>query len=495
MPVSNPRSTFQWTARCCGVLLVIPAVAAAWGPVTQVSIVSTAVHVLSQDRSIRLSNLQNYVREGASISQAEQDRLFPAFAVDPVGVIEREMYLLRAVRGERVDPYYAYRLGLLGKLVAQATAPFASGNPEYRRRYFEDVDRHIQSVELRPSQRKVVDPRAYFSLVIGQARTQEATISADYQSGTGFNGVARAAISIDASRSVDAVTDVWYTLLSGLSTGAGTAVEVSAATRQEYLLNAVDFYLKRGNLAEAQSSYARLRDANMLSVEVRKRIGDMYYDAGQFERAIEEYQAVLAVSPDRRDVRVRMADYYMQAGEQALERGRLEDARDNFELAYQADMLRTEAQRQRMRVDELIAARAVRLAEIREHLRQAREAESQAEAEALDRNFARAIALLNTARDLYGKVTREFPEEAFAADNGLKNIELLRREYRQQLIRNAQGLSGAGVEINVRKAAQRIEGPAEDALKALLDQEYRAALQSLRQELQAGQSATPAVRR
>jgi tetratricopeptide (TPR) repeat protein len=479
----------------CGALLLAAGTTAAWGPVTQVSIVSTAVHVLSQDRTIRLSNLQSYVREGASISPAEQDRLFPAFAVDPVGVIEQEMYLLRAVRGERVDPYYAYRLGLLGKLVAQATAPFARGNPEYRRRYFEDVDRHIQSVELRPSQRKIVDPRAYFSLVIGQARTQEATIATDYQSGTGFNGVARAAISIDASRSVDAVADVWYTLLSGLSAGVVTAANVSGATRQEYLLNAVDFYLKRGNLTEAQSSYARIRDANMLSVEVRKRVGDMYFDAGQFERAIEEYQAVLDVSPDRRDVRVRMADYYMQAGEQALERGRLEDARDNFDLAYRADMLRTDAQRQRMRVDDLIVARGVRLAEIREHVRLAREAESQAEAEALNRNFARAMTLLNTAQERYGQVTREFPEEAFAADNGLKNVDLLRREYRQQLIRNAQGLSGAGVEINVRHAAERVEGPAEDALKGLLDQEYRAALQSLRQELQAGQPGAPAVRR
>ena len=84
--------------------------ARAWGPVTQLSLVRAGTHLLSQDGSIPLVKLERYVREGAQVSDEGMMDLNPLFEIDAVGAIQREMFLLQAVRGERVDPYYAYRL-------------------------------------------------------------------------------------------------------------------------------------------------------------------------------------------------------------------------------------------------------------------------------------------------------------------------------------------------------------------------------------------------
>ena len=70
--------------------------------------------------------VRGLVEAGARVSNADQTRLYPNFEQDPIGAIESEIFLMQAVRGERIDPYYAFRLGLLGKLVAQSTAPLAN---------------------------------------------------------------------------------------------------------------------------------------------------------------------------------------------------------------------------------------------------------------------------------------------------------------------------------------------------------------------------------
>ena len=153
-----------------------------WGPKTQGAIVSAGVHVLSQDRAIPLQRYMKYINEGASISDEEQARLFPGFNLDGVSVIEGEMYLLESVRGRRIDPYFAYRLGVLGKLVTQVVAPLSGSDPVYRQMYFDDVEKHIHQVKIRPHARRQADAQAYFAYAIRQARTQDEIIVVDYRS-------------------------------------------------------------------------------------------------------------------------------------------------------------------------------------------------------------------------------------------------------------------------------------------------------------------------
>ena len=98
----------------------------AWGSRTQLTIVSAAVRLVSRDGSIPLARLDHEIQRGASAER-------PPYLVtaNAVNTIESEMYLLQAMRSRRIDPYYAYRLGALGRLVSVLSqdlpVAFASG--------------------------------------------------------------------------------------------------------------------------------------------------------------------------------------------------------------------------------------------------------------------------------------------------------------------------------------------------------------------------------
>ncbi|MDP7640620.1 MAG: hypothetical protein QGG73_13070, partial [Candidatus Hydrogenedentes bacterium] len=186
----------------------------AWGPKTQESIVRTSALFFSQDAKTPLRNLLSYVLEGSLVSPKKLGAVCPDFQTNPVAAIKREIHLLQAVRAERIDPYYVYRLGVLGQLVADTTAPMGTLNPLYRGQYFADVDASVGRAQLTAQPRRIVDPHAYFGRLRGQIRDQENTIIREYQAGQGFAGLASAALSSDVSRSVNAVLDVWNTVLT-----------------------------------------------------------------------------------------------------------------------------------------------------------------------------------------------------------------------------------------------------------------------------------------
>ena len=172
----------------------------AWGPKTQESIVSTSALIFSQDTKTQLRNLLAYIREGSRVSSDEAEEFFPGYRANPVAAIEREMHLLQAVRADRIDPHYAYRLGVLGQLVADTTAPLGTLNPVYRDRYFADVDANITRAQNLARPRRVVDPRTYFGRLREKIQDQENTIIREYQAGQGFSGLASAALSLSESK-------------------------------------------------------------------------------------------------------------------------------------------------------------------------------------------------------------------------------------------------------------------------------------------------------
>ncbi|HRK35848.1 MAG TPA: hypothetical protein PLJ47_14720, partial [Candidatus Hydrogenedentes bacterium] len=185
----------------------------AWGPRTRVSIVTTAARVVSKGSGANLVRLERDIRDGAAISPSELVALIPVAAGNPLGAIEGEMYLLQAVSGGRVDPYFAYRLGVLGNLVAQVTAPLADSDPTVRDVYYSDVESVIEKVQLRPAKRAQVDPGSYLLEVRAEADERRELILTDYRAGLGFKGTAGAAVSEDASRSVNAIADIYQAIL------------------------------------------------------------------------------------------------------------------------------------------------------------------------------------------------------------------------------------------------------------------------------------------
>jgi len=471
----NPRTAIARGVAAMSVALAATPSAVAWGPVADRSIVSAGTHVLSRDPEFNLQPLLRNVLDGAGLSEDELNALHPSYAVDPVGAITREMILLQALRGPRIDPYFAFRLGALGKMVASTTAPLAKASPAIRERYYEDVDARIDGVDLEMGRRKLVDPRPYFSRLEDQADQNANTIAVDYRGGVGFDGFARSSLSQDASRSVNAVADVWYTIL----TSQVTTQTQPREDKRAYLLDAIRFHLDRGNLEEVEATYDTIREEQLLDANMLKRIGDAYYDAGLFQQAIEAYQSVLERDPGRRDVVERVSEYYVMVGDDAADEGDFEDAREAYEDALAANTLHPSAQRKLLDVEARIFARDERLLNQRLALEQAREFEKRAEEASIRRDYARAINLLREAEQRYQRVTNEFPNEAKTANIGLRGVSLRLRELKEELIANSQNLSGTGFAADADRLVGGVKGLSREALREMVEREYEDALRAL----------------
>ncbi|NUM54679.1 MAG: hypothetical protein HUU46_13625 [Candidatus Hydrogenedentes bacterium] len=456
---------------------VVPAWA--WGPRTRVAIVSMASRIIARESGANLTKLDKDIRAGASISPSDLTTLVPVAITDPVGAVETEMYLLQAVGGGRVDPYFAYRLGVLGMLVAEVSSPLADADPSVRDVYYADVEGIIEKVQMKPAPRTKVDPVTYFAEVRSDAADRRDLIITDYRSGIGFDGTARSAISDDASRSVNSVADVYQSVL----TGRVTSANISPSQIRDYILRAIQFYIKRGNDAETESAYKRLTDLNVSTVDLQKQIGDMFYDAEKYERAMQEYQAVLALDPARRDVTERIAAYYVKLGDDALAEQKLEDAREAYQKALDADKLQPNAQRKLLDAEKLITERDARLEDTRETLTAADEKLNQADQLAFRKDYGGAIALLYEAQSGYGKVTDEFASEYRIAQNGMLMAESKLTQLRRDLVSNAPSLSGLGAGYSTREQAESAaKSLDEQALRALLDRQYEKEIEKIKSE-------------
>ncbi|NIA12707.1 MAG: hypothetical protein GWP08_01410 [Nitrospiraceae bacterium] len=462
-----------------GAAIVLTPAAHAWNPRTQEAVVITAVHVLSKESVMKLDKLEADVARGASAPMEDVRKIYPGLDTGRLRAIESEMSLLRAVRGRMIDPYFAYRLGMLGRLVAAYSAPLALDSSVYRDRYYADVAANIRQVPLKLERRRLVDPAPYFERMRRMADTRGDLIVQDYRDGLGFAGVARAALSDDYSRSVNAVADVWYTVVTGGALNAG----VSDDQFHDYVANAIAYYVKRGNLNEIENSYRRLSELTPITPDLAKRIGDMFYDAGFYERAITEYSIVLLAEPARRDVVERIARYHMQVGEKMLADGQLQEAHDAFARALQVDPLHLEAEAKRLEAERLIADRDARLQAARRSIEEAADLEMRAEQATLRNRFADAVDALKKAAGLYDGVTDEFPAEYRAASTGLTNIDLRLRDLKSQLIQNAQSFSGAGSVFGMQQLALKDTRQYDrEALHTLATKELVAEIGRLKEE-------------
>lgn len=462
-------------------LLIVPWAALGWSPKTDQAVVSTAVRLLSKGKVIQLSKLDKDVMEGASVAPETMARLLPGLATSPVAAIQAEMYLLDAVRGSAIDPYFAYRFGVLGRLVAQITAPLTSENAAIRARYYADVEKALPQTPLKPHERKKVEPLAYFEQLQRAVDSRKDLIIKDYQSGPGFDGVARASISDEITRSIDAVADVWYTILTQRVVQAG----VSDSQKHDYVVQAMAFYVARGSEDEIDLNYRRLTEAIPKTPDMAKQVADLLYDAGMAERAVKEYQEVLAAEPHRKDVVDRISGYYMEQGELALKGQHLEQALEAYTQAAKADPLHPSAEAKRLEVEKLIADRDARLQVARSALEEGGRLESEAEQLILAQKLPEAFDALQKAQAAYESVTDEFRQECQAASAGIANISVRLRELKSDLTTNAQTLSGSGFRLDIQKmAAAADRDTAEKALHKITAHQLSAEMAKLKAEYQ-----------
>lgn len=460
------------------VLMLAAYPALAWGPKTQQAIVSTAAGMLSKQGVVQLTKLSKDIQEGVRGSEAEMAALYDGLSTGRVRTIESEMALLETVKGAGVDPYFAYRLGALGAAVARVAAPLAGETPLYRDEYYRDVDRHLQDIALEMAARKTVDPEPYFARLKQIAAARGELIAKDYQQGIGFDGVARASLNDDFARSANAVADVWNTILLGKAIHA----RVSDTQIRAYLVGAFAYYTTRKNAPQIDATYRKLDQLTTKTPGMAEQIGDLFYEAGYFDRAIREYREVLAAHPQQKDVLEKITAYYLKIGDEALKAQRFEKAREAYAAAAAVDPLHPAAEAKRLEVETVLEDREARLVQAQENIETAKNLENEAAQYARRGKYAEALAMLAAADQNYLSVSEEFPAEFQAATAGLTDISAKISELKDDFIENAQHLSGATFEYEMqRRAAQAAPELDPKALKKIAQAQHAAALDQLRQ--------------
>lgn len=467
----------KWIA--AGLIGSVALPATAWGPDTQRTVVSSAGHVFSRNSSIPLTNLIDYVNMGANISRAEDDVLFSGFEIDPVRTMQREIFLLQGIKSSRVDPYFAFRLGALGKKITEFMAPMQGEDPAIRDTYYADVEAAINGVRLQSERRDIVEPQLYFARVYREAQANNSAIAVDYRSGLGFKGIGGKTLSSDASRAVDVVADVWYTIFRSQV----DSIDISKSDMREYMLASIDFYLRNKNIAEVNDVYARAKTKNILTLEMKNTIGDLYYDNGFYPEALMVYGELLAEDPGLREVSKRIAEYHVSVGEEKLRDENLESAREAFLLAVESDGLHPEAQRNLVLTTRSIEKRDERYAQALAYIELAQRAEMDAEESGVRRDYAESIQYLRESEQNYSLVTDEFADPRRQANIGLKSVQSRLNEMKKALVENAQLLSGSGFTVDARKLVSGVGDTSNDAMTSALKADYKSALEQLTAEM------------
>jgi tetratricopeptide (TPR) repeat protein len=453
----------------------------AWGPKTQQSIVSTAAHLISSENSLPLSQLDSDLRHGATVSQDLLKSLYPSFSTNPVSAIEEDMYLLQVVHRGKISPYFAYRLGVLGKLIADVTSPMSKASATYRNLYYADVEINIQRLSVLPMKSQNVEPKSYFERRIAEANLNNEFIQRDYQSGTGFAGMASKTLRNDASRSVSSITDVWQSVLTEQSSRG----YVSETQLQRYVLDAMSFYIRRGNASEVAAMDAQLATLVSRTADMQVQLGDMYYKGGFHAQAVSQYETVLASHPSRRDVIEKISVYYIDQGETMLMAEQLEGALDAFAMALKANPLNTDAERKRLDVQTRIAKRDARMAADQAVLDQAEEFRALAEEEVLREHFAEAIAFLRQSDRAYAEVSNEFPMEYQKRERGLREVRSRIESLRKDLMANAQIFRGTGFHNDAKVLARtRVNSFDTEALQKLVRISFEEELAALVRDME-----------
>jgi len=476
---SDGRHVLAWLLTAA--VLVTGADTWAWGPRVQNAVVSTAFNLLTKSAGGELGRFRQDVLNGCAVPMSEVDRMYPQYSTDPVNAIMTEMALLSSARRGKFNAYFAFRLGLLGKMVAMYAAPMRDAPATYRNLYYSDADKAIDTIRFEPRPRRPIDGN-YFPRLNAEVSTNNELILSEYRAGIGFGGAASQTFSQSASLTVASILDVWTQMLSG-NTIQGS---VSEAQLRDYVLEGCQYYLANRSMAEFETALKNFSAVVVMTPDLRIRLGDLLYERNLYERAIREYEQALAEAPDRRDIAQRVCRYYLDRGQEQLKQNALEDALKSFEQAVNADALNEEAVKFRVDTEQQIAERDARLEAFRAALKRGAELRNLAEQEIEGKRIAEGISLLTQAEAAFSEVTDEFPMEAQQRNRGIKEVRDRIAQLKNYLVSSVSSYSGSDWKRDLRAAAGSANPRAyEPAVRQYAGSRYTELMQALSNEFKA----------
>ncbi len=478
----------------------------AWGPRAQRAITGTSIQVVRRSmRDVFRSPQTKYdsdVIKGALAG--------PAALRDSVGIttenrlmhrIEAEMLLLRHARNYSAGSYFAYRAGVLSALVSDMFLPFMLDTSVEGRRLAEqirqDIDEHMNMLTYVPARERpmvVRNLRQYLERNRRYMRDAEILIQTDYTRGDGFDGyLANGGAQNAFTHAVQAVSDILYTVVQ-IEEDLGY-LKPSDESLTWYFVDNIEYLLKeKNNPQAAETIYDYFVRVNPGIHQAYEQIGDMYYEFGDKERAVQEWTIALeSRGPDRPRIVRKVANYYIERGDELVARAAepdppanvLQDALVYFNRALGID-----------RGNE-VAASAIHQTRVEQRRRDEREQTDREIVSAAETALAEANVLaererLGEALDVYQRavslfdnVSVEFRAQREQAERGKRDAQGHIRRVVTEIIHHSQSLIEEGdraIDEATREedfdAARRMYQNALAMLRHIPDDQSRALVES-----------------
>jgi hypothetical protein len=449
----------------CAFIGLIAVNAAAWGPRAQRALMNTSLQLLRTEYGAEYfpGGSFQFERDLIAGALAGHESLDHQYATvdQAINVVTMEIQLMRAVRSYGVGAYYAYRMGVLGSLVGDLYLPFALGavdvprKSEILRRMEEDLDEHVTGIEFTLPRRPldyVRSPNDYFASASQDRERDALLIATDYARGEGYGGFLSQADERYFSRAVRGVADVWNTVLA-VKPGL-TQVNPSERALTWYFVNEIRYLLaQKNNVPAAKEAYDHFASLNPGIIEAYEAVGDAFYQAGERQRGVEEWQLAVRFSGPARDRIIRkIANHYITIAQENIadsERPEsspraLPDAIAALEQALNVDRTNT-------RAADLLEEAKIALKEKNERRQVAislvaamEKLEIEARNARQDQIYEEAINLYERVQTVSEGVTQEFPEQFNSAEQMANDASAAIDQILTEVLDEAQKAIDAG---------------------------------------------------
>jgi len=428
--------------RTSGILLVLIALvccvasgpAAAWGPRARQAIALASVNLVRQTFTAGEIVWEDDVLRGAADGVAALGGDVPinndAEAIDAVAL---QIIIVREAIRNGPGSYAGYRMGGLAALVSELMVPYGlvykADEREIADKIQADLEEHIAALAYSPTHPKyqyILNHRLYFQDRRSFYNPDKDIIRDDYTRGNGKRGLLKSAARTYFDRSIDAVTDVWYTVLHIES---GTK-DWRPSSRQMafYYVNEIEYLLgTKKNFEASRRSYELFQKYDPGLPMALVAIGDAYYGLGTTrgkERGVEEWVKANKIPGEARDAAAgRLAKHYIEEGTAYFKRAGtpegtdtdLPNARDAFTKALGYDLSNKVAAASVTDTTKAISVRKQEFETQQKFLESAAGMVAGAERSAKDRDFGGALTSYRQALNVLQSVTPMFKDLSLKA--------------------------------------------------------------------------------
>jgi hypothetical protein len=466
--------------------------ATAWGVKTQNTITSTAIQVIRRTfpDTFRTPEIlyDDDVYRGAAADPGSLSRS-GSFTNDREAIlaISSQIQLLRAVREYGIDSYWCYRMGILSTLVSEVMAPFGLGSAtgsqvSLKQRVDSDIEAHIARYSFAPSK----DVRTYVRDVPSFFQDRRSfiadnlkVITLDYAQGRGYDGFLKGGGEEYFGRSVEAVSDIWFTILR--VQGDVGDMRPTGEVLTEYFVNQIDYLLGvRKNRQQADKVYQFFRDVNKTNMVAYERVGDLYFAYGENrlatsklpqelaegqsarEQGVEEWKrAYNTPGPHRASVSRKLANYYLVTGDALFEKGMkpgslesdldLPSALEHYKKVLEYDRGSSSAAKKISETNTAIVERNERLQLVVGIIASGEKTILEADKASLAGDYGTAMATYKQAQQLLDVVDDEFPDQGKTARDKSKEANKKITEVINSILNSASEAISRGNEASNQK--------------------------------------------